>query len=498
MNSEKKNIFFITSTLPRIHGGRTKSLLQRARLLNEKGVNITIISTNYNPEYDEVYSFFRAQKRVLDNTHFDNIYDYYKEKYNTGKNKSNWKEVLFKYVGDLSKYVRVKRSSKNDRTYFYENGIPRFVIKGLDSGKVEFFALFRDWNFEPFKFFNINKRGFVHRIDTYDVKGFRCLQEFVMDDGNIYLTKNINKKRNIIKISLGFSENIIEFSDEKKLFTHFFNDFFSENDVIINDARLLDKSLLDSRVGKRIFQLHNSHLINPLDTTSGVKNSFKTILSSNFPENDIIVTLTDKQKLDIVTKIPNLKNNITVIPHSTKSITIQYKKEKNHFGVICRLHPQKNLKDAIKAFYLFDQEISGYYLDVFGEGESREDLQSLVMHLRLEDKVIFHGNVQNVNQAYQKIFALLITSNFEGFGLNALESIANGTPVITYEVNYGPTDIIDENSGWVADSRSPESLKEKMVIAINNPKDTKEVQKRAEYFSEDNFVSKWLGVIGHD
>lgn len=498
MHSEKKNIFFITSTLPMIHGGRTKSLLQRARLLNEKEVDITIISTNYNPEYDEVYSFFRAQKRVMDNTHFDNIYDYYKEKYNTGKNELNWKEMLSKYVGDLSKYVRVKRSSKNDRTYFYKNGIPRFVIKGLDSGKVEFFALFRDWNFEPFKFFNINKKGFVHRIDTYDEKGFRCLQEFVMDDGNIYLTKSINNKGNIIKISLGFAENVIEFSDEKKFFTHFFNDIFSENDVIVNDARLLDKSLLESQVGKRIFQLHNPHLVDPLDTKSGVKNSFKNILNSNFSKNDSIITLTEKQKLDIIEEVPNLKSNITVIPHSTKPTTIRYKKEKNHFGIICRLHPQKNLKDAIKAFYLFNQEISGYYLDIFGDGESYSELKSLVINLGLEKNVIFHGNVQDVNQAYQKIFALLITSNFEGFPLNALESLSNGTPIITYEVNYGPTDIVDENSGWVADSRSPESLKEKMVIAINNPKNTKEVQKRAEYFSEDNFVSKWLGVIGHD
>lgn len=498
MDTNVKNIFFITSTLPMIHGGRTKSLLQRALLLNEKGVDITIISTNYNPEYEKIYSFFREQNRVLKNTSFENIYDYYKRENYTEKVKLTWEDLLTKYVGDLSKYVIVKRSSKNDRTYFYDNGIPKFVIKGLDSGNVEFFALFQDWNFNPYKFFYINSHGFVHRIDTYDEKGFKSSQEFVMEDGKKYLTKTINNKGSIIKVNLIIGADVFEFSDEKQFIAHFFNDIFSENDVVVNDARLLDRPLLESKSGKKIFQLHNPHLVNPLDTKSGIKNSFKNILNSNFPKDAIIITLTEKQKSDIVSEVPSLKNNVTVISHSTKPAIIKYKTKENHFGVICRLHPQKNLKDAIKAFYLFNQDVSGYYLDVFGDGESRTELKSLTKKLGLEKKVLFHGNVQNVDKAYQEIFALLITSDFEGFPLNALESISNGTPIITYELNYGPTDIIDEKSGWVTSNRTPESLKKQMINAINNPKNIEDIQKRAAYFSEKNFVSKWLGVIKDD
>lgn len=493
-----KKIYFITSTLPKIHGGRTKSLLQRALLLNEKGIDITIISTNYNPEYEEVYSFFRTEGRVLENTTFENIYDYYRNKNSITSNGVTWRKLLSKYVGDFSKFVKVKRSVKNDRTYFYKKGIPAFVIKGLDSGNIEFFALYRDWNFEPFKFFYINSQGFVHKIETYDENGFKILQEFVTEEGFTYLSKTFKKGNSVTELKLNIGSNDIEFSNEKQFFSYFFNNIFSENDVVVNDARLLDKPLLESRAGKRIFQLHNPHLENPLDTKSGIKNSFKNILNSDLPETNVIVTLTEKQKLDIVEEIPSLKNNITVIPHSTKPTKIQYNKKKNHFGVICRLHPQKNLNDVIKAFYLFDQELPGYYLDVFGDGESRLELEKLVRKMNLEQKVIFHGNVQNVNKAYQQIYALLITSNFEGFPLNALESISNGTPIITYEVNYGPTDIVDENSGWVTELRTPEELKKQMIKAVNNPKNSLEVQKRASYFSEENFVSRWLGVINND
>lgn len=494
---DTRNVFFVTSTLPMIHGGRTKSLLQRANLLNKEGIDITIVSTNYNPEYGEVYSFFRENNRVLENTHFENVYDYYRKKNSKNQKPLTWRTILSRYIDDLSKYVKVKRSSRNDRTYFYSNGVPKFVIKGLDSEKVTFFALFRDWNFNPFKFFYVNSKGYVHRVDTYDVKGVKRLQEFFTKDGSRYLVKEFNNKGRITKISLNTGRDVIDFPNEKNFIAFFFNNIFSENDIIVNDARLLDKPLLESRVGRRIFQLHNPHLADPLDIKSGIKSSFKNILNSNFPENDVIVTLTEKQKLDIITEVPKLKKNVTVISHSTKPNQTKYKTENNHFGVICRLDPQKNLQDAIRAFYLFNKENMGYYLDIFGDGASRDELQTLTQKLGLEKEVIFHGNVQNVDQAYQKVFALLITSNFEGFPLNALESISNGTPIITYEVNYGPTDIVDEKSGWVTDLRSPESLKNQMVKAINNPKSIVDVQKRSEDFSEESFISKWLGVINY-
>ncbi|RDS59239.1 glycosyltransferase [Weissella thailandensis] len=493
-----RKIFFITSTLPKIHGGRTKSLLQRAHLLNQKGIDITIVSTNYNSEYEETYSFFREQNRVLGNTSFENIYDYYKQKNSTKNVKVTWKEMLSKYVGDFSEYVKVKRSSQNDRTYFYRDGLPNFVVKGLDSGNIEFFALYRDWNFEPFKIFYVNNNGFVHKIETFGENKSRILQEFVTEEGLKYLSKTFKNGNTVTSINLNTASESVNFSNEKELFSYFFGDIFSENDVVVNDARLLDKPLLENKVGKRIFQLHNPHLEDPLDTLSGIKHSFKNILNANLPENSVIVTLTQKQKLDITSEIPSLKNKIAVIPHSTKKTRIQYDKRKNHFGVICRLHPQKNLNDVIMAFYLFDQEIKGYFLDIFGDGESRSELENQVKKLGLDKKVIFHGNVQNVNKAYQQIYALLITSNFEGFPLNALESLSNGTPIITYEVNYGPTDIVDEKSGWVAKSRTPEEFKRQMINAVNNPKNTLEVQERASYFSEENFVSRWLEVIDHD
>ncbi len=55
-------IYTVTSTLPLVHGGRTKSLLTRIRFLDkEMGIHNKILTTNYNANYNEVYQKVRRE-----------------------------------------------------------------------------------------------------------------------------------------------------------------------------------------------------------------------------------------------------------------------------------------------------------------------------------------------------------------------------------------------------------------------------------------------------
>ncbi|HDT9068212.1 TPA: hypothetical protein REF57_001013 [Staphylococcus pseudintermedius] len=48
-------LYTITSTLPEVHGGRTKSLLKRIQFMeNHFQESHTILTTNYNPNYPRV------------------------------------------------------------------------------------------------------------------------------------------------------------------------------------------------------------------------------------------------------------------------------------------------------------------------------------------------------------------------------------------------------------------------------------------------------------
>ncbi len=43
---------------------------------------------------------------------------------------------------------------------------------------------------------------------------------------------------------------------------------------------------------------------------------------------------------------------------------------------------------------------------------------------------------------YSDAYLSLITSNMEGFSLALLESLAHGVPVISYDIKYGPNELI--------------------------------------------------------
>ena len=59
-------IYTVTSTLPLVHGGRTKSLLTRIRFLDkEMGIHNKILTTNYNANYNEVYQKFEENQRKI-------------------------------------------------------------------------------------------------------------------------------------------------------------------------------------------------------------------------------------------------------------------------------------------------------------------------------------------------------------------------------------------------------------------------------------------------
>lgn len=119
-----KKIYFVTNVLPKIHGGRTGSLLYRAKLLNSRGQNLTIISTNYNPNYPAVYQSFRDSKKVLHNTEFLNIYDYYKENSQTNDKILVWSEVLKEESEELSSLTQVIRSRKGGEKLLLQGRYP--------------------------------------------------------------------------------------------------------------------------------------------------------------------------------------------------------------------------------------------------------------------------------------------------------------------------------------------------------------------------------------
>lgn len=139
---------------------------------------------------------------------------------------------------------------------------------------------------------------------------------------------------------------------------------------------------------------------------------------------------------DFPGKVVNIKNAIDVekfcfSPEKRAEIRKRYGiKNEIVIGNVGRLHFQKNQEFAIKVFNEYYKGNKDSYLVLVGQGEDEDKLRTQVDQYGLNENVVFAG-VQSDIQGWLSAFDLfLFPSRFEGLGIAALESQANGLPVL--------------------------------------------------------------------
>lgn len=494
-----KTINIITSTLPPVHGGRTSSLLRRARLFSKEGKKINIYTTNYNEEYEQVYKKFRQSNKINESINPVNIYDYYRGSMR-GKRNNYLKLIKTEIKGNRDD---VKRSANSNLIYSYQEGrIVMHVSHHKKSGEVKNVDFYSPNYKRSVKRAYVNSNGNVHKIRYFEA-GTDKINTDVFVNVNLkpYAAKEYsyddNKKLIVDRVILFDKKDDTKvFSTEAAFFEHWFSELFKPGDTIINDARLLDKSILnlDTNITK-ILQLHGSHLSEPTNLDSNVKKSFKVAFEGKWGENDKIVTLTEGQKKNIIARHPHLDGKVEVIPHARNTVAIKNKVKDKTIVIIARLAPEKRIDHAIIAFSEFSKVNPAYKLNIYGEGLHEVDLKKIVSKLNLNETINFKGVTKNPDEIFQEADFSLMCSTAEGFALTVLESITNGCPVISYDLYWGPSEILDANSGRLTKKSTPQSLCEEMLQEVVTPHNRNLTRKRSNKFSEEKFVSNWFSII---
>lgn len=107
------------------------------------------------------------------------------------------------------------------------------------------------------------------------------------------------------------------------------------------------------------------------------------------------------------------------------------------------LTAEKNQMFLIRVFAAVAEEEPSAVLLLVGGGEDRSMLEDLAAYLHLSDKVIFAGNVADVENWLQAMDVFVFPSLFEGFGTAALEAQASGLTVIASDNVPGEIAVTD-------------------------------------------------------
>lgn len=120
-------------------------------------------------------------------------------------------------------------------------------------------------------------------------------------------------------------------------------------------------------------------------------------------------------------------------------------------GHVGRFVYQKNHDFILEAFEKFHSLHPNSVLLLVGEGELFKKMQDKAAQMQIQDSVIFFGVTYDIPQVLHAMDLFIFPSRFEGLGIVAVESQANGVPTvcadtIVEEVNI--TDCFFRVNGW--------------------------------------------------
>ncbi|MEE3200361.1 MAG: N-acetyl-alpha-D-glucosaminyl L-malate synthase BshA [Planctomycetota bacterium] len=119
-------------------------------------------------------------------------------------------------------------------------------------------------------------------------------------------------------------------------------------------------------------------------------------------------------------------------------------------GHVSNFRPVKRVLDVIRTFQLLHRNLPSHLL-MIGEGVDLEPARNLAAELGIKEHVTFLGPVDKVPEVLSQLDLFLLPSEYESFGLAALEAMACGVPVVASRTGGLPEVVEDGVCGHLCE-----------------------------------------------
>ncbi|MEO5562094.1 MAG: N-acetyl-alpha-D-glucosaminyl L-malate synthase BshA [Chitinophagaceae bacterium] len=143
----------------------------------------------------------------------------------------------------------------------------------------------------------------------------------------------------------------------------------------------------------------------------------------------------------------------------------------------------KRVQDVVKVFAEVNKEIPSKLLFV-GDGPERQTAEELSRSLGIGDLIRFVGKQEQMEDILAIADLFLLTSEYESFGLAALEAMASGVPVISTNAGGLKEINIDGETGYMSDIGDIKSMSDNAKKILKNDEVLRGFKSRAAAYAK--------------
>lgn len=254
-----------------------------------------------------------------------------------------------------------------------------------------------------------------------------------------------------------------------------------DNDVVIIGASLESFNYLAKKVNlkrfKKIVQMHMSRSGLTSQDIINLKLALKNC------DNATVLSETDQELFsqEFPKRFFHVPNIIDIPEQYRKESFVDTRK----IIYAGRFSETKQVDHLIQAF--LDSEHDGWQLELYGEGETKQDL---IKKYEEYNEVSFYPAVQNIDNIFSSASLNAISSKIEGLPMTIVEAGQMGVPTIAYDVSPGVHESLHE-TGLLVPPGDIKEYSELLTLYMKNPMMRKSLSQKSYSYSE-KYRSKYV------
>ena len=230
---------------------------------------------------------------------------------------------------------------------------------------------------------------------------------------------------------------------------------------------------------------------------------WKVARSLTYPFAEQVIIQTNELLEKFKKSQSTYRNKLTVIPNPIPKVFLEScrtDEPSRRILAVGRLSKEKQFDHLIIAFSKIVPR-DGWIVEIYGDGEEKENLQSLIDSLNLNAHIFLRGASHSVEMVYKAGDIFCLTSKYEGFPNALLEAMVSSCAAVCYASPCGPIEMLDASKNVIlVDLNDIIALSDGIKKLMKNKTLRYKLGARSKFFAIKNYneeviLSKWHSVL---